>query len=70
MGKNRKYENVYQITASGTTTNGFTAELRHKLIKGFVEAMNYPGISQTTSLKVIKTKGDFNARTEETTEKS
>lgn len=68
MGKNRKYENVYQITVSGTTTNGFTAELRHKLIKGFVEALNYPGITQLTSFKVIKTEGDFNAITGETKE--
>lgn len=64
MAKNRKYENVYQITLTGSATNGFTPKCKHDIIKATIQAMQatWPG---DVLLEVIKTKGDFNAITEE-----
>lgn len=68
MGKNRTYENVYQIKVSGKCTNGFTATVIHKMIMGIVEALQYANQAHNISVEVVSTKGDFNAITGETKE--
>lgn len=62
MGKNRRYRNVYQITVSGTTTNGTGAKLSDNFIKTVVRALatnwNY---KVEVDIKVLETKGDYDA---------
>ena len=68
MAKNRKYENVYQVTLSGNCTNGFLAKVRHGLLTGFVRALAYERPGHIASIEVLSTKGDFDALTEEVKE--
>ena len=62
MGKNRTFKNVYVITFSGVTTNGFRAEILDSAIKGFIEAVNMTFEKTFAELSVTETKGDFDAK--------
>jgi len=62
MAKNKSFKNTYQITVSGTCTNGFTAKLIHRMMIMWARALQITYDKQTIELEVIETKGDFDAK--------
>lgn len=68
MAKNRKFENVYQVTVTGRCTNGFLARVLHRVLTSILEGITHSYAQANVSYKVIKTEGDFNAITGETNE--
>lgn len=68
MAKNRKFKNVYQITIEGTTTNGFQAKLCDDMLKAFTQAIGINSQQTNVDIKVLETKGDFDAVTKELNE--
>lgn len=56
MAKNRKYENVYEITFTGTTTNGFRAKFLHEVLTNTLKALS---VYTNISYKTTKNVGDF-----------
>lgn len=68
MAKNRRFENVYQVTISGRCTNGFMAKVMHRVFTTMVEGLDMGYVQTNVTHKVMKTEGDFNAITGETNE--
>ncbi len=64
MAKNRKFKNVYQITVSGITTNGFVSELIHKFIKTFATSIGVGYQQVKVEFDVVETSGDYDAKKE------
>ena len=64
MGKNRKFKNSYIITVEGKTTNGFSALVFDKLIRVVAEGLVSGSRQVSTSIKVVSTEGDFDAKSQ------
>ncbi len=65
MAKNRTFENVYQVTVAGKTTNGSIASFIHKMLFAAFEAFGRQFAQATVTVEIVSTKGDFNAVTGE-----
>lgn len=61
MGKNRSYKNVYEVTISGKTTNGFTAKILDNIIRTVVIALGYQSAQSQIDIECVETKGDYDA---------
>lgn len=68
MGKNRNFKNVYRVTISGKTTNGFMAKVLDNVFNIMIQGLSMTYSQNDTKVEVIETKGDFNAKTKEITE--
>lgn len=61
MGKNRSYKNVYEVTISGKTTNGFTAKILDNIIRTVVIALGHQSAQSQIDIECVETKGDYDA---------
>jgi len=61
MAKNAKNKNVYQITISGRTTNGFTAKVLDNIVKVIAATLVANLAQSKLKLEVIQTIGDYDA---------
>lgn len=61
MGKNRTYKNVYEVTISGKTTNGFTAKVLDTILRTIVVGLGYNYSQTEVDIECVETKGDYDA---------
>lgn len=61
MSKNRSYKNIYEVTISGKTTNGFTAKVMDDIIRTVVIALGSNAAQSTVDIECVETKGDYDA---------
>lgn len=61
MAKNAAYKNVYRITVTGRTTNGFTAKVIDGLLKMIAVAITAEYVQSESKIEVIETAGDYDA---------
>ncbi len=61
MAKNASYKNVYQITVTGRTTNGFTAKIIDQFIRSVVMSIGLNWKQSNAKVEVIETVGDYDA---------
>lgn len=61
MAKNAAYKNVYRITVTGRTTNGFTAKVIDGFLKMLAVAITAEYAQSESKIEVIETTGDYDA---------
>lgn len=61
MGKNRTYKNVYEVTLTGKTTNGFTAKVLDTILRTVVVALGSNYAQTQVDIECVETKGDYDA---------
>lgn len=61
MAKNAAYKNVYRITVTGRTTNGFTAKIIDVFIRNVVMSIGINWKQSSAEIEVEETVGDYDA---------
>lgn len=63
MAKNRKFKNTYVVEISGTTSNGFQAQLFDETIRAVCSAFGINSQQCAVTVKVISSEGEYDAET-------
>lgn len=62
MARNKKFNNTYIVTISGTTTNGFMSNVIDGVIRMVVNYIDKQYKQLNADIRCISTNGEFNAK--------